>query len=395
MKKKYTVAVMVTAFVTSSLLADPAADPAADPKSKVTVDMGADFVSNYVWRGDDMLKGYAEQRNKKYGSTSGAWAFQPTATVNLPVEGLYLNLWGSFAMEGREDKDSDHRLQMGQGGDNLLISNGYISRNGVDFSTVTSPWSLYNGVLDDADKAAGVDPSTLQGAQLLAFLNKYGRPGYYKEKNGTKRADETDYTIGYSTSSNYGDFDIGIVSYVLANSVGKANGVANEIFVGYALPFFTDLKFSVHSDMATANQYYMLAYEKSAEVAKNVEVFGGISSGYAVRDSLQGVQDVTYKLGFTAYGVKVSVNDSYRPDLKLHDPDTNDRHLPYYLAGLSTSGDGMVADPSKSSGLVNDLVNSEMSAALSGGYPGYKYTPMQKIPRHLAWVSVGYSSTFE
>ncbi len=384
MLKKSIAAALIAAAFSASLSAEE------EEKSKVTVDAGVDFVSNYVWRGGDMFTMYAEQKNKSYGNASGAWAMQPSATINMPVEGLYVGFWGSFAMQGRNDVDSDKRFQLAPGGSDLFIDNGYITKDAVDFSNLTSVWNLYAAA--DSDFFLN-DPANMQGKAVLDYLQNYGTPNYHKEANGLKRLDEVDISLGYATSSNFGEFDVGLVSYVAANPVAK-NWVSNELYVIYALPFFTDLSFAMYTDIATASQYYQVAYEKAFELSEGMEVFGGIGAGYGVKDQLQGLQDVTGQVGFSAHGFSISYNLAYRPDTRFFDPDDH-QTLPLDLYGISSKTDGLVADPRYNTGIANQLFQSGMSAEIQKAIPGYSYTPLQKIPRTLEWVAIGYSTSFE
>ncbi|MCB1168646.1 MAG: hypothetical protein KDK33_20995, partial [Leptospiraceae bacterium] len=65
------------------------------------------------------------------------------------------------------------------------------------------------------------------------------------------------------------------------------------------------------------------------------------------------------------------------------------------LTGASTQFDGLVEDPSKNNGMVNSYINSQVAAVLDpAGTIQYTYTPRQKLPRVIYYVSLGYSVSF-
>ncbi|MCB1319892.1 MAG: hypothetical protein KDK34_06555, partial [Leptospiraceae bacterium] len=91
------------------------------PEGSIDVDLAV--VSNYVWRGGDIhAVKLAEQKQDEISSNTEAWTFQPSITLNTPVDGLYFNIWGSFAMHNREDQDVDLRIQQGPAGPDVLAS---------------------------------------------------------------------------------------------------------------------------------------------------------------------------------------------------------------------------------------------------------------------------------
>ena len=69
----------------SSLLAISIAVMLASPLLAEEPEYGAievqtDLVSNYIWRGQDVMAIYARQNGEQYGANSGAWTFQPSIT---------------------------------------------------------------------------------------------------------------------------------------------------------------------------------------------------------------------------------------------------------------------------------------------------------------------------
>lgn len=166
---------------------------AEDELPDVNVDVGLNFVSNYIFRGTDLHANRAVQKGEQYGSHTGEWAFQPTVTFNTP-SGLFFNIWGSFATAGRKDADTDLRFQTSPGGAALATDPGAIRSA---YSAVTLSQALTQ------DKRVGTIP------------------GFYKEANGLERADEIDLTIGYSTSTKEGNFGFGLIHYTGPNADTK------------------------------------------------------------------------------------------------------------------------------------------------------------------------------
>ncbi len=360
----------------SAFLCVFAAPAFAEDLPDTTVDVTLGAVSNYIFRGADLHQGRAQQKAESYGSNTGEWAFQPSVTFNTPV-GLYFNIWGSFAMAGREDQDTDYLWQTAPGGSDLIAANG------ADFSPVLSTYTLDKAL---AQNAVGG-----------------GLGGQYKEANGLYRADEVDLTLGYKTSTTAGNIGFGLVHYTGPNPKSKTVFArTNEVFLTYAFPFLTDVTFAYYTDIGEGtgslnnNNYYNVSYGKAIEIAESTTLDIGAGAGYGVHDRLQGWQDVTGKIGVTAYGFSVAFNYVYRPDLRFFDTDntsgTNEQ-APAWARGLSTRGDGLIADPSRTTGFVNSAINSAVTefAKTTSGDASYAYTPRQKLPKTLWFVSLGYT----
>ncbi len=372
MIKKVTVFSLLLALVSFPVFAQddidpaPAADDDALPEGSVDVDLA--FVSNYVFRGTDFFTNRASQKGESYGAHTGAWAFQPSINFNTPVEGLYFNIWGSFAMEGRSDQDTDGLLQTGPSGDSIEPTEVWTN---AAFPSLTTP-------LDD----------------LGAF------PGYYREENGLDRLDEVDMTIGYEADTTVGYMGFGIVNYMQPNTRAKSGFALTEIFVSYALPFLPDLSLTMYSETDSSEQYYNLSYGSSFDIADGISLDYGVGVGYGVWENLKGVQDVTGSIGISAYGFYLAYNFAVRPNIAFHEQllgeDSYGEAVPAWIDGESTYGDGLVADPSLNNGVLNAAVNGAIGNFLNATTMGtsgrtYSYTPRQKMPRTLWWLSVGYS----
>lgn len=391
MKKKIAAAALAM-LGSGSLLADD-----QPPKATITVD--TQVVSNYVFRGADMFINRASQNGEKYGANTGEWAFQPSITYNTPLDGLTFNAWFSYAMAGRGDVDTDQVLQTSAGGAD--IGTGVTLRSALDTAV----------------------PSGTAQANINA-------PGFYKELNGLRRLDELDLTIGYDKVTSAGRFIFGYVAYTLANPNRGSGGIiaaepyyGNEVYVGYGLKAFPDLTITVYDDTRVGNTYTKIAYSSSMKMMGDaIELKYGISAGYGAKQlyatqtvafggcaavpcsaaslsvtapsqSIQGWQDVTGNVAVAhKSGFYVGFNVAYRPDLRFVDPDTaGNPHKPLWVDGGSTVSDGKIADPSRTNGYVNKVINTRLQTAMNGaGNANFSYTPRQDIPKYVYWLNVGY-----
>ena len=399
--------------------------PAAEPElPNASVDVSLQFASNYVFRGADVFQNRFNQKRQSISGVNEAWTFQPSITFKTPVDGLYFNIWGNFAMEGREDKDTDQRLQTtvtspGTGdtaGSNILIDSIDPTLNGGAIpasyvgTTLTSAATYYPGT--SASCTACVS-GTYGG------VNNITVPALRKESNGLKRFDEIDLTIGYGASTKVGVIGFGIVTYNLVNPKAKANPFGNvggtyyitEIFGTYALPMFPDLTAKIYGDIVTSSQYYQLVYAKTINVNDSVAVSVSTGPGYSIQNNgyslstlasaypqganlpqtIAGWRDWTSSVGVTVKGFNVNVNAAYRPDLRFFDGDMATSRL-VELDGGSTNDDGLVADPKYvGAGPVGDIYQRSVSRQMAArtGNASYSYTPRQKLPKWVYWVNLG------
>ncbi len=367
----------------------------AEENASIQIDLN--FVSNYVWRGHDFFRNYAIQNQRSFGSHTGTWAFQPSITWNTPVSGLYANLFSSTALNGRQDKDIDQRIQKNPStnfiaGRTSLLD--YFFDPTIDLLTdIYGEFPITNRV---SDFIYNPDSSTTTGI-----------PNFYREPVGLKRNDELDITIGYEKDTKIGIIGFGILHYSYANINQVGNPYGTEIFISYALPFLKALKYSIYNDMRIHTIYYNINYSGDYELTKDITSSYSIGAGYYVFNQVQGISDITlnYTISHSS-GFNIGFNVVYRPDLKIQDyyfgsgdfitGEVNIAKLPIDINGESTIYDGKVADPSKSLGAVNEYINNLLSTNISNtlGIP-YTYTPRQKLPRYLWWISIGYSITIE
>ncbi|GIX42138.1 MAG: hypothetical protein KatS3mg129_1871 [Leptospiraceae bacterium] len=384
MKLRIFKVLFISTFVLGSILNFSNIE-AQENKGSIQIDLN--LVSNYVWRGHDFFRNYAIQNWKQYGPHSGIWAFQPSITWNTPVNGLYVNLFSSLALQGREDKDIDKRIQTQPGG--AFIQNR-------------------TSLLDYKDPSLNLEQDIKSSLPTSNQVSDYQNiPNFYKEQVGLKRSDELDITIGYESDTNVGIIGFGILHYSYANVTQVNTAYGTEVFITYAFPFLKELRFSIYEDLQIHTIYYNISYGGEYQLTNELTSSYNISSGYYVLDNVQGVSDITlnYTISHSS-GFSFGINIAYRPDLWIQDyyfgsgdlitGEVNNTKLPIDINGQSTIYDGQVADPSLSLGPINEYVNNQISQLVTNttGIP-FTYTPRQKLPKYLWWISLGYSITIE
>ncbi len=361
----------------------------AQEKQDASIDINLGIVSNYIWRGSDLLRNYALLNQIPYSSFINAWAFQPSITWNTPVEGLFINLFGSFAIVDRKDIDIDKRLQQSPG-------DPFIAGRTTFFDYLLNP---------SLDIIADINSALPTTGNIIDYQNV---PNFYKEKTGLQRNDELDITIGYEKETSKGIIGFGILQYSYANhlrknSVNLTDVYGSEVYISYAFPELTALKFTIYYDVLLFTNYYQISYSGEYELTQSLNSSYNISTGYYVLNNVQGVSDVTlnYTLSHNS-GVYLGINIAYRPDIKIQEwywgsgdavtAEAFNTKLPIELNGSSNIYDGLVADPSKNLGPVNEHINKLISSQISSllGIP-YTYTPRQKLPKYVWWLSLGYS----
>lgn len=403
----------------------PAPAPAAEPQlPNASIDVSVQFASNYVFRGTDMHQNMFSQKRESIDSTNEAWTFQPTITMKTPVDGLYVSIFGNFALDGREDKDVDQRLQTAPGaGDPSSTACGTLNNVLIDAIDPIRPSVCSSSAV----------PQTYIRDTLITPTNYYANGASYtgvsnilvpaarKEMNGLKRADEIDLTIGYTSSTKVGVIGFGIVTYNYVNGRAKANPFGNvgstyfgtEMFATYALPMLPDLTAKIYGDVVSSNQYYQLVYAKTIAINDSVAVSVSTGPGYSIErnifsggtaaaaflpgadvaQTISGWRDWTSSVGVTVKGFNVNFNAAYRPDLRFFDSDFATSRI-VEADGGSTNADGMVADPKlAASGLTGDMVTRSISRSVQRLNSNYTYTSRQKLPTWLYWVNLGYTIT--
>lgn len=398
-------------LVAQSAPDQPGSEPAADdslPAASVSVELS--FSSNYVFRGYDFFTLYAQQQKSQYGSSSGAWVFTPSITISPPVEGLWINLFGAFAMYGRDDVDIDHVIQNGPGGSDLLAGrNGPSEQIQALVDSVGAPASAGEALAEALRGASGTGRAVYPDCEAECL------PGYYKEAVGLRRLDEFDLGLGYERETQLGIFALQYYVFNGGNPVGSKGDdyyAYSEIGFGYAPPFLTQLRLNIFMNASTRDEarsagyapaeqnyhYYQLAFKDSAALSDDLEFGYGLSAGYGMANRLQGWQDITANLSLSFGGFKFALNGSYRPDLRWYDTDSLGKgsdNLPVWLVGGSSRADGLVEDPSRVNDPLQRAVNRYLTQVINegSGYPAdtYVFTQRQRLPRFLYWITLGYT----
>lgn len=392
MKKQFLTVLLILGFSTPVLAQDL-------PDGSVSVDFA--FVSNYVFRGNDLFTNAAVQRGEKITEHSGAPAFQPSITFGGP-EGMYFNIWGSYALTHRADTDSDKVLQTAPGGSDIFAgSYNYTNpTHGTPSSTANLIHTAINTAVSDL-RTNGVD-STYQTAQ--ADGGSFGLPLMYKEQNGLSRLDETDFTFGYGVDTDVGTMDFGVVTYIHPGLYKSGWGNFLEFFVSftpYAVPF---LSLSTYADEESNEIFSTVALAPSIELAEGTELGFNVAANHKSREGMAGISHYDVGVSFSTGGLSIGVNGSYRENFYLVGADGDavlqDDTGMLQLFGGSTATDGMVTDNSRTSGYFNSWANTVTGIIVSEAYtkdsskgvlPAYSYTPRQKLPRWVYYTSIAYT----
>lgn len=375
-----------------------------------TIAVTTDVVSNYVFRGADVLQNRFIQDGKSYGSMNIAPAFQPNLAFNF-AEGWSLNVWGSFALMGRGDKDIDGFFQ-GAPGDTMSFVPDATATNYV---SAISNGSLSSSTFQNAYPGSYIFSNDVLGRKF--GTNAPG--GYYKEAVGLKRNDEIDLTLGYSMSTKLGTMTGGVISYNYPNTA-QYLATNLELYGGFSPAKLPEVSLTLYVEGASASPgagstYEYLAYTKAFELSKdsNITIAPGI--GYATSTTLhiQGIKNVNLPITYNMGGFHVGVTGVYRPNLAFFDNSQNtsgDTAMGngINIVGGSTIYDGLVPDPARNAGVANAYINAEISNKVntglqSAGLPydpagsnGYKYSyiPRQTLPKTLIYYTIGYTATF-
>jgi hypothetical protein len=367
-----------------------------------SIDVDLPIVSTYVFRGVDVFENKFVQEKKSISGFNLAPAIQPSITFNF-TEGWSFNIWSSFALTNRQDKDIDQILQILQTPDEdtqtlnkasavASAYNNFIAGNllgtPVPFSIVENAVQNYiSGRVEDIIKVEN------------------SAPAFYKEPNGLRRLDEVDLTLSYSFDTKLGNMTGGIVTYILPNTTKGVTGTdqSTELFVGYSPKALPNLSITLYVetnlDGYEGATFTNISYSIPLIESQNMTLSFDPELGYQTQDNLQGIKYVSLPFTLAMGSLKFMFVGIYRPDTRFFDSD------PYKgdavkLLGLSTISDGLIPDPAKNTGILNSIINGYISneiqtALTAAGYPfTYTYTPTQSIPKFIYYFSIGYSITF-
>jgi len=366
-----------------------------------SIDVDLPIVSTYVFRGVDVFQDKFVQEKKSIRGFNLAPAIQPSITFNF-TEGWSFNIWSSFALTNRQDKDIDQILQVpGEDPDkvasayNLFIS-GNLLGTPVPFSIVENEVQMY---------ISGIDSVTGEPNIEAIIKGKKPAPAFYKEPNGLRRVDEVDLTLSYSFDTKLGNMTGGIVTYILPNTTKGVTGTdqSTELFVGYSPKALPNLSITLYVetnlDGYEGATFTNISYSIPLIESQNMTLSFDPELGYQTQDNLQGIKYVSLPFTLAMGSLKFMFVGIYRPDTRFFDSDRYEGDA-VKLLGLSTISDGLIPDPAKNTGILNSIINgfisNEINTALTAaGYPfNYTYTPRQSIPKFIYYFSIGYSITF-
>ncbi len=344
------------------------------------IDVDATVVSSYIFRGSDLHQGKFDQDGEKISGFNLAPAFQPSINFNLD-NGMFFNVWTSFALTGREDVDTDGLYQTGPGASGPGAGVNVLSATTAEIAAVT-----------------GTGPTATQIAN-----GTYQAPGLYNEANGLRRFDEVDLTLGYEVESKLGTMSGGIIAYVLPNTTTGVVGADQftEFFVGFSPAILPEEAGSlsltyyaeVNGDGSEGTTYSYIGYDWGTDLTDSMSLGFNVGAGYQTASGYQNWRNVDAGISLGFGNFSIGLNAVYRPDLSWFDGDTAGKNGLAWVNGGSTGFDGKVADPSKTTGIANSYFNSLVSSSVDPS-GNWTYTPRQKLPSVVYYISAGYSTSF-
>lgn len=210
------------------------------------VEISGDFVTDYVWRGANVI--------------GGDPAFQPSMTHSVGETGMSVNIWGSFSMTGRDMADIrnldelDLTISYDRSLANMDMSLGFIHYNwfqnddwpddktvysdGDTTEVATATYEIYLG-LNFADKpylpavTIYFDPNENGGNGLYLSLSG----GFSWETDEGLNIDES-WNINYMDQSYNEDAGAGIsdINYTIGTSFSKGNMSLSPSFTFTYIP---------------------------------------------------------------------------------------------------------------------------------------------------------------
>ncbi|MCS7205370.1 MAG: hypothetical protein NZ853_06715 [Leptospiraceae bacterium] len=369
------------------------------PQKNPRIEIDIQFSSDYIWRGHNFYRDYNIQKKESYKSINGAWSFQPSITWYTPLNGLYVNLFSSFALVGQNDKDIDQRLQ-----------------TNPRMPFIKNRTSLLDYIFDSSLNIIDDLQNTLPNSNFI--LDYENLPNFYREPVGLRRFNELDITIGYDSENKMGKIGFGIMHFKYASPLSVGIPYGTEIFLTYSFPNLEGIELGIHEDIVVNTIYYSISFDNGFYITNELFSEYEIQFGYYVLHEIQGISDITFTYRFVHdSGFYLGFNATYTPDRTFQDYffgsgdpldtefDPNQQKvmnavyktdLPIEINGFSSIYDGKVADPSKTTGPINEYINKKINEDIANlfGIP-YKYVPRQKLPNSYYWINFGYRYAFE
>jgi hypothetical protein len=352
------------------------------------------IVSTYVFRGVDVFQNKFVQEKKSISGFNLAPAIQPSITFNF-TEGWSFNIWSSFALTNRQDKDTDQILQIGPDDVSSPVASAYNIFIAGNLLGTPLPFSIVENAVQNY--ISGKEEDIIKGDEPA--------PAFYKEPNGLRRVDEVDLTLSYSFDTKLGKMTGGIVTYLLPNTTKGVTGTdqSTELFVGYSPKALPNLSITLYGetnlDDYEGATFTYISYSIPLIESQNMNLSFDPGLGYQTQDNLQGIKYVSLPFTLAMGSLEFMFVGIYRPDTRFFDSDSYKGDA-VKLLGLSTISDGLIPDPAKNTGILNSIINEYISneiktALTAAGYPfNYTYTPRQSIPKLIYYFSIGYSITF-
>ncbi len=299
-----------------------------------SIELNASFVSNYVWRGENIFGARADQTGKLPTATTGYAAFQPNVTFYQPG-GWYFDIWASYAMGHRNDVDANEDGTIDLDGEanglqrsdevNYTIGHEQETRIGtVGFGVLHYIYPKLNPRVT----TFATDPNTGD-----LFLDSDGNP-YIGSATEVKTFPDTEIFFSYSPPGEY-------TSGIYVNLFSALIAEYEYYQIGYAYDFELGESLNLNFDIA-------LGYQISQDaISEEIGTYG-----YVVQKS--GLKDTTMTIGIDTHGFNVGIGVAVRGQSEFYD-----------YEGDKT--DFQVTDPESETNELEDL------------------------PRALYWLYLGYS----
>jgi hypothetical protein len=198
------------------------------------------IVSTYVFRGVDVFQNKFVQEKKSISGFNLAPAIQPSITFNF-TEGWSFNIWSSFALTNRQDKDTDQLLQT-PGEDPDTVASAYNNFIAGNLLGTPVPFSIVENAVQNYISGNQTEEDIIKGDKFA--------PAFYKEPNGLRRVDEVDLTLSYSFDTKLGKMTGGIITYLIPNTTKGVTGIdqSTELFVGYSPKALPNLSITLYGE---------------------------------------------------------------------------------------------------------------------------------------------------